>query len=90
MPGYNPEQPAEAPPVQEARQEKEISPEAAKSHEQLGIAIQEFRDTSFDITKEGGKEVLVSKEGERFSVEQLENPSDKSVKEAHDLLMEKI
>ena len=90
MPGYNPEQPAEAPPVQEARQEKEISPEAAKSHEQLGIAIQEFRDTSFDITKEGGKEVLVSKEGEKFSVEQLENPFDKSVKEAHNLLMEKF
>lgn len=101
LPGYNPEQfkvpedkpehPVEVSPQEGKLKEQEINPEVAKSHEQLQTAIDQFREgTGFEIIKEDGKEVLVSKEGEKFYVSELTDPSDPSVKEAHSLLMKEF
>ena len=88
LPGYNPEQPAEALPVQETSKEKEITPEAAESYRKLGEMIDGLKaSTNFERSKtESGREVVTSPEGERFIVRQITNPLDPVVKEMHTLL----
>lgn len=98
LPGYNPNEQRQEIPQEDVKpereetpREKEISPEVAESHEQLQAAIEQFREgTGFEIKREDGKEVLVSREGERFFVSELTDPSDPAVKEARSLLMEEF
>ena len=92
LPGYNPEKSVEAPPKQgvspDSKEKKELPPDVAESHRQLGEMIAELKShTNFERSRtENGREIITSPEGEKFTIREIKDPFDPVVKPMHTLL----